>query len=174
MRLEEAQFVAGEGPCVSAAATGRPVLVEDFGLPLPQWPLFEAHLDDRLAPVGAVYAFPLAFDGKVFGSVDLLRHEPLELDAPTVGQAEAAARAVAKVLFPAFWELLAFGDLPLWEPADEIDAHWGTTRQAAQRLSAKLGISVEEAMARLRGQAFTTGRPLPRIAEEVLDPPSRD
>ncbi|MGX6601924.1 hypothetical protein ACWKSP_07295 [Micromonosporaceae bacterium Da 78-11] len=38
-RLEEMQFVLGEGPCVDATATGRPVLVGDLDEERPaRWP----------------------------------------------------------------------------------------------------------------------------------------
>lgn len=172
LRLEELQFLAAEGPCVTAVTSGEPVLVSDFRRPLPRWPLFEAAMQRELRQVGAVYAFPLSFDDKVFGSVELLRHEPLVLDEETAEQAETATRTIAKVMLPAFWQLLAHGELPLWEPAEQIDTHWGTTHQATGRLADRLHITPEEALAHLRASAFVTGRPLPEIAQEVIDPPT--
>lgn len=60
-------------------------------------------------------------------------------------------------------------DAPLsWRPAQLIDDHWGTTDRAADALAGLLSISVSEALARLRASAFTTGRPLPALAREVL------
>lgn len=177
LRLEELQFLADEGPCMTAAISGKPVLVEDFRRPLTRWPLFETVMTDELEQVGAVHVLPLTFDDKVFGTVELMRHEPVSLeddasDREMVRQAEAAARAVSRVMLPSFWRLLAHGELPLWKPADQIDTHWGTTHQASDKLAAHLDISPEEALARLRASAFVTGRPLPEIAREINDTPS--
>ncbi|MFK8843983.1 hypothetical protein [Streptomyces sp. Ac-502] len=55
-----------------------------------------------------------------------------------------------------------------WRPAWPVDDHWGTTYRAAGALAGLLSISVSEALARLRAGAFTTGRPLPALAREVL------
>ncbi|MGA4849880.1 GAF and ANTAR domain-containing protein [Streptomyces sp. G5(2025)] len=177
LRLEELQFLADEGPCVSAAVSGKPLLVEDFRRPLTRWPLFEAAMADELGEVGAVHILPLTFDDKVFGTVELMRRDPVSLeydatDREMVRQAEAAARAVSRVMLPSFWRLLAHGELPRWKPSDQIATHWGTTHQASDRLAAHLDISSEEALARLRASAFVTGRPLPDIAREINDMPS--
>ncbi|MEU5578305.1 GAF and ANTAR domain-containing protein [Streptomyces huasconensis] len=177
LRLEELQFVADEGPCVSAAVSGKPLLVDDFRRPLTRWPLFEAAMGDELGEIGAVHVLPLTFDDKVFGTVELMRREPVSLehdatDREMVRQAEAAARVISRVMLPSFWRLLAHGELPLWKPSDQIDTHWGTTHQASDKLAAHLDISPEEALARLRASAFVTGRPLPEIAREINDMPS--
>src|SRR4051812_20904813 len=57
-RLEELQFVLGEGPCVDAAATGRPVLVPDLERESNvRWPGYAAAM--READIRAVFTFPL-------------------------------------------------------------------------------------------------------------------
>ncbi|WP_425826796.1 GAF and ANTAR domain-containing protein [Streptomyces fractus] len=169
--LEEAEFLAGEGPCVTAAATKQPVLVNDMAQPLPRWPLFQTCLDGRV-DYGAVYAFPLRFESKVFGIAALLYERPCLIVPGTMRQATHAVGATAQALLPAFWRLLAHGELPQWEPAGLLETHWATTHAASDVLAERLGLPVEEAQARLRARAFATGRPLPSIAADILAPDS--
>ncbi|WP_308013613.1 GAF and ANTAR domain-containing protein [Streptomyces beigongshangae] len=172
-KLEEVQFLTGEGPCVTAAATGKPVVVPDFRRPLERWPLFEAGLQAPLARMGAVYAFPLAIGDQVLGAADLIRREPMTPDEETVAEMATAVRMTAAVLLPALPALLPGYGLSPEETAraDRAGAHWDTTHQAAGKLAGQLGISTQEALARLRGHAFSTGRSLPHVAQDVLGPP---
>lgn len=163
IRLEEVQFEAAEGPCVTAAETGRPVIVADLHGRLTEWPIFGATARQELRQIGAVYAFPMndGTEEHPVGSVDLLRHEPWEPDEETVRECARATRAATVAL------LTAPSALP-WKPTPMMDAHWGRTHRAAGMLSQETGVPVAEALARLRADAFVTGRPLPEIAEETL------
>ncbi|MEV0601070.1 GAF and ANTAR domain-containing protein [Streptomyces sp. NPDC050315] len=163
MRLEEIQFEVGEGPCVTAAATGRVVIVADLHGRLTEWPIFGAAAREKLQQVGSVYAFPMT-DGSEehpVGSINLVRHEAWEPDEETVREGARAARAATVAL------LTAPSALP-WNPTPMMDAHWGRTHRAAGMLSQETGVPVAEALARLRADAFVTGRPLPEVAEETL------
>lgn len=163
LRLEEIQFQVGEGPCVTAAATGRVQIVSDLHDRLTKWPIFGAAAREELQQVGAVYAFPMTDGGDEhpLGSIDLLRYEPWDPDEETVRECARATRAATVAL------LTAPSALP-WEPTPMMDAHWGRTHRAAGMLSQETGMPVDEALARLRADAFVTGRPLPEIAEETL------
>jgi hypothetical protein len=58
--IKTVQFSVGEGPCVQAAATGNPVIVEDLHAQAgAQWPGFAELAARRLASVGAVFGFAL-------------------------------------------------------------------------------------------------------------------
>ncbi|WP_181138786.1 GAF and ANTAR domain-containing protein [Streptomyces sp. Ru73] len=163
LRLEQVQFKMGEGPCVSAAATGEPVIVADLHGRLTQWPLFGPAAREELPDIGSVYAFPMT-DGSgehPVGSVDLLRREAWDPDEETLQECVEATRAATVVL------LTAPTALP-WEPTPLMDAHWGRTHRAAGVLSQRTGVSVDEALARLRADAFGSGRSLPDVAEETL------
>lgn len=164
--LEEAEYLTGEGPCVTAAVTGEPVLVNDMSQPVSKWPLFRAGLEQD--GYGAVYAFPLRFESQAFGVAALLCEQPGLIVPQTMQRATQAVGATARVLLPAFWRLLAHGTLPSWEPAGLLETHWATTHAASGWLSERLGLPVEEALARLRARAFSSGRPLPRISAEIL------
>jgi hypothetical protein len=58
LELEELQFSLGEGPCVDASQSGRPVLQPDLGRTARQrWPVSSAGAE--AAGMAAVFAFPL-------------------------------------------------------------------------------------------------------------------
>ncbi|WP_217239374.1 GAF domain-containing protein [Streptomyces sp. AC555_RSS877] len=104
--LEEVQFTAAEGPCITAAAEGTPVLVEDLREDLGRWPFFSAGMNERLPDVGAVYAFPLSLGDETLGSMDLLRHDRGGLDDRAVRECRHVADAVVEGLLSTLTELL--------------------------------------------------------------------
>lgn len=171
LRLEELQFTLGEGPCIDAARDRVPVLVADLHGELTRWPLFGACARELLPQVGAVYGFPLLVGGQALGAVDLIRDQPAPADPPFLRRAELAVQAVAQVLLPVYRRLLADEEAPPWEPTDMIATHWGATYRAAGMLAVRRGITVLEALDRMRAEAFVTGRPLSAIAADLLDPP---
>jgi hypothetical protein len=72
LQLEELQFTLGEGPCVDASRTGRPVLAPDLARTSSRrWPQFAAGAD--AAGLRAVFAFPLQVGGIRLGVLDLYR-----------------------------------------------------------------------------------------------------
>ncbi len=76
--LESLQFTLGEGPCHDAFRMGRPVRVVrlDVGVPV-RWLPF-AELAVRTG-VGAVFAYPLVFDGAKLGVLTLYELAPGDL-----------------------------------------------------------------------------------------------
>jgi len=96
-RLEELQFVLGEGPCVDAAAARRPVLVADLGRDGPQrWPVYAGTM--RAAGIGAIFAIPLQVGAAQLGVLDLFRTEPGSLSGPELGRAFALADEAVAIL----------------------------------------------------------------------------
>jgi hypothetical protein len=74
-RLDEFQFTFGEGPCLDAMRSGRPVLVGDFEAPDAQrWPAFGRAMLD--AGVRAVYALPVMISRDPVGALDLFSTRP--------------------------------------------------------------------------------------------------
>ncbi|WP_413755725.1 ANTAR domain-containing protein [Streptomyces sp. MMBL 11-3] len=81
------------------------------------------------------------------------------------------ADAVVRALLPARTELFdAFGS-PCWQPADVVRAHWSSTHQAVGVVAATYGTSVESALARMRAEAFRTGRTLAEVTAAILGRP---
>lgn len=161
VRLEELQFELEEGPCLTASETGRPVFVEDLRAKLTEWPLFGSLAREQLPTVAAVYAFPLVDGGTSLGAVDMLRSVPGPPDEETRSAAQQAVRAAALVL-------LTGKPVPVWRPGSLVGRHWQRTHQAAGVLAQSLGITVDEALARLRARALGSGRALPQVTEDVL------
>ena len=74
--LEELQFSLGEGACIEAARTGRPVLVPDMNdtADTGRWPVYAATVVE--AGIGAVFALPLQWGTINLGVLDLYRRNP--------------------------------------------------------------------------------------------------
>ncbi|HET6860253.1 MAG TPA: GAF and ANTAR domain-containing protein [Streptomyces sp.] len=174
LELEQLQFGVGEGPCITAAATGKPVIVPDLHTAVTPWPIFGPAAREQLPDVGAIYAFPMMLPGEeveALGSVDLLRLRPSTPDQQFIAQGSQAAGAVTRVLLRAFDAQLADdGTLP-WQPADLIDTHWGATRRATGLLAQRLRITLDDALARIRARAFASGRSVPDISSDILNLP---
>lgn len=176
--LEELQFGLGEGPCVAAFASGRPVLVADLdATPDPRWPMFAAAARAR-TPARAAYAFPLQIGAIAIGILDLYRVEPGLLTPMQL----AAALLVADTALWSMLDLRAHPDRNAGaEPDDGYDKWAGAdgwplvlhrdhivVYQATGMVIAQAGVSVEAALATLRAYAFAHDRTLHEIATEVV------
>ncbi|USX54070.1 GAF and ANTAR domain-containing protein [Lentzea sp. HUAS12] len=164
MKIENVQFDLGEGPCFEAFATRRPVLVPD----LPQasvlaWPVFAAAI--AALPVGAIFAFPLQAGAIGIGAIDLYRRRPGWLSADELAVALEVVDVVTAVLLGVL--------LGEFDGADGLRGVLSPGReqvhQATGMVLAALGISAEEALSRLRGYAFATGRPLDEVAKDIVN-----
>lgn len=163
--IQELELELGEGPGAEAWRSGDPVLTADLaaGADL-RWPVF-APAAVR-AGARAVFAFPVALGAIRLGALVLYR------DRPGVLTADQAAYGVLSADI-ATWVVLGLqagapsddglSDLLAGEPP-----HWAEVHQATGRVAAQLGISLEEALVRLRAHAFASGRPLRVIAREVV------
>ena len=81
--LEDLQFSLGEGACIEAAVTGRPVLVPDMTdtADTSRWPIYaDAAME---AGVSAVFALPLQWGTINLGVLDLYRSTPGSLSRPS-------------------------------------------------------------------------------------------
>lgn len=164
-RIEDWQFGFGEGPCVSAFVSGRPVLVPDLQAyeARVRWPMFTREAAG--AEVGAVFAFPLQVGAIGIGVLDCYRSRV----GPLIEMAEALAVTDAVTVALLNVEI-AGGDDGINEVA-LFDLSWRThavVHQATGALAAEFGISVGEGLARLRAHAFACARPLEEVAVEVL------
>src|SRR3954447_12277297 len=97
LQLEELQFTLGEGPCVDASRTGRPVLVPDLAATSPGiWPQFGAGAD--AAGLRAVFALPLQVGGIRLGVLDLYRRSAGALSREELADALSFADAATQLL----------------------------------------------------------------------------
>ncbi|MGA8113023.1 MAG: GAF and ANTAR domain-containing protein [Actinocatenispora sp.] len=166
-RLEALQFTLGEGPCFEAFDTGRPVLVPDLDHAATRaWPVFASEIIGE--PVGAIFAFPVQNGAFSIGAIDMYRREPGWLSPPEL----AIALQVVDVASVALLGLHAKQQVGrhmddealLMLPRERIAVH-----QATGMLIAQFDISPAEALARLRGYAFATGRLVEEVSREIVE-----
>ncbi|MER7564099.1 GAF and ANTAR domain-containing protein [Streptomyces sp. NPDC097941] len=172
--LEEIQFTVLEGPCLAAAHRGETVAVHDLRHEVTPWPLFGASVRDKLPQVASVYALPLFFGEYVLGSVDLLARRTHALSAYELEEAEGVAEAVSAALMSTRDMILSGGRPPAWEPEELVRAHWFDTARAVGALASRQGLTPEDALARMRAEAFHTGRSLADITADILRDPPQD
>lgn len=168
--LDELQFTFGEGPCLDAVASGRPVLVDDLDDAAEQrWPaLTGAYLEQG---VRAVYALPISVSATCIGALDLYRHRRGPLSEPALSAGKWAARLAARPLLD-----LMTADVD-WQAAGESEAGWEQLAslervevyQATGVLIAALDITPAEALVRLRAYAIGHSRPISEVAHALLD-----
>jgi len=166
-RLDELQFDLGEGPCWDALSTRSPVLRSDLATDGPRsWPLFThavfENTEDGL--VRAVYAFPLFVGSLGIGAVDLYAstHTPLEDDQIT-DATELASLASWQVLRRILADSAA-DDLGGPSVNNRREVH-----QATGMVLAQLGLSAADAALLLRAHAYSSGRSVAEVANDIVE-----
>jgi len=162
--IEELQYGLGEGPCVEAYHTDRVVLEPNLADPAtPRWPAFTPPAVG--AGARAVFAFPLRLGAVRLGALNLYRDRP----APLSDDQHADALVLADVITQ--WVLDMQAGAPAGAVAERVersaDFHYGL-HNAAGMVSVQLGVSVTEALVRLRAYAFGHDDPLSAVAEDVI------
>ncbi len=165
-RADELQSTLGEGPCLDAVRSRRPVLVDDLDDPgRRQWPA----LTEQLLGVGvqAVFALPVAVEAEGLGALDLYRDRSGQLSADDLWGALHAAELAAGPLRD-----LASGEGPAGGDPDGQDAlALGRVEvyQATGMVMGATGVDADEALARLRAHAFTRGVPVGELALSIVE-----
>ncbi len=163
-RLEELQFVLGEGPCVDAAADRRPVLVPDLAIEGPRrWPAYAAAVLE--SGVQAVFAFPLQLGAAQLGVLDLFRAHAGPLTGAELGRAFVLADDAVMVLLDGQERHGLDGD---GSPADEPLGATTELFQAQGMVMIQIGGTLAEAMARLRAHAYAYDRRLVDVARAIV------
>jgi len=167
-RLEEIQFTVGEGPGVEAFTDQAPVLIEDINTSAvrERLPAFaEAAAREGF---GSIFVFPLQIGAISLGALTLYGARPARLTSEDLALALTTADQAADVLL----DMLA-GETHA-ATVDGKDGHQGAAfyraevYQASGMVMIQLGVSIEEAMVRLRAVAFAEGRPISEVAREVV------
>jgi hypothetical protein len=163
-RVEELQFTLGEGPCLDAFTSRRPVLTEDLGATgAHRWPGYSSAAAEH--GVRAVFAFPLAVGRSCLGALDVYRTHPGPLSSRSLATASIFADYATTTLLTG-QQQAGPGQAP--PGLDEVLASRFELHQAQGMLTVQLGVGLEEAMVRLRAHAFAQGRSLAAVARDVL------
>jgi hypothetical protein len=162
--IEELQYTLGEGPCVDAYQQDQVVAEPDLAEPVTRrWPSFTPPV--LQAGVRAVFGFPLRVGTVHLGALNLYRNLPGALTGDQHGDALVMADVAAR------WVLEAQAGAPPDTVAEELQAganfHF-VVHNAAGIVSVQEGISVTEALIRLRAFAFSSDRLLADVANDVI------
>ena len=163
--IEELQYTLGEGPCVDAHRWGRPVLEPDLVSPaVVRWPAFAP--EAVAGGVGAVFGFPLNVGAIRLGALNLYRATA----GPLGDEQHADALVVAGVIARTILSMQA--DSPPGVLATQLDSAANlrlVVHQASGMVSVQLGITVSDALIRLRGYAFRNGLPIDEVASLFIE-----
>jgi hypothetical protein len=162
--IEELQYTLGEGPCVDAYQQDRVVAEPDLADPATRrWVAFTPPALE--AGVRAVFGFPMRSGTVRLGALNLYR----DWSGPLTGDQHADALVLAGLA--ARWVLEAQAGAPPDAVAQELeigaDFHF-VVHNAAGIVSVQQGVSVTEALIRLRAYAFSNDRLLADVAEDVV------
>ena len=165
-RFEELQFTLGEGPGPEAVRTGWPVLEPDLDRVRPErWPAL-IPAATKLGVQG-VCCFPLGIGAIRVGVLTVLCAREPRMGAQQYADAGALAAALTGALLGG--DLRRDGDgslLGVPEPPSEL--HRPAVHQATGMISVQLGVSMQEALLRLRAHAYGSERPLGEVAQDVV------
>jgi hypothetical protein len=162
--LEQAQFTLGEGPCIEAFDSRRPVLENDLRSAAPRrWPGYAAAAQD--CGITSVFAFPLQVGAARLGVFALVRRTPGELSTAALAQAVTFAEVAVEMLLDGQATARAGKAEATLDRA--LDSQF-TVYQAQGMAMVDLGVSLADAMARLQAHAYAHDRPLHEIARDIV------
>ncbi|NGO78454.1 GAF domain-containing protein [Streptomyces sp. YC504] len=162
-RLEDAQLVAGEGPCTEAYLQRR-IVDADVQSSCGQWPVFMRTAGEL--GIRTVVAVPLLVgDGVPVGAMDIYRTTSVPLDEADRVRLKAYGRILALLALDAHPALIG------WEQAAPETGPLGyppVVHQAAGAAAEASDVPVAEALARMRAHAFSRQQLLEGVARDIL------
>ena len=163
-RLEELQFVLGEGPCIDALRDRRPVLVSHLDdEAAARWPAyaFEVHASGARA----VFSFPLQIGAAQLGVLDVFRGQAGRLSTTELTGALLFADVAVNTLLDG--QAAAPAGLAAAGLGDQV-THRAELFQAQGMVMVQLGVGLAEALARIRAYTFAQRRPLHDVARDIV------
>jgi hypothetical protein len=161
--LQDLEFTLGEGPGIDAFTGQSPVSIDDLGLSDGRWPLLTAPALDL--GVRSVYSLPLRSGTTTLGVLTMCSELPGALAGGRLDDALVVADLVGELVLAMQAESASEN---LASPLDASDLR-AVVHQATGMVSAQVGCGIDEALVRLRGQAFASGQPIDQLAEAVVD-----
>lgn len=162
--LEELQFTLGEGPCVDAYASRRPVLVPVLADgAMTRWPVYAPTVHAK--GLRAVFAFPLQVGGARLGVLDVFRDRAGELTPTELTQAVLLTDVAVAALLDQH-KRADDGRAP--EYLDEAVERRAELFQAQGMVMVQLGVDIGAAMARIRAYAYAENRRVSDVAGDIV------
>ncbi len=162
-RLEELQFTTGEGPGADEFWLGSPVLIADLESSAGRWPGFVP--DAVAAGAQAMFALPLQAGAIRVGVLSLYRARRGPLSAGELADVLVFADIALQLLLDAS---SGISGSPGYRPLDGLSERRAVVHQATGMISVQLGVSLEEALSRLRAHAFASSTSLGDVAGDVV------
>jgi hypothetical protein len=163
-RIDELQFTLGEGPCMVAFTSRRPVLEPDLtaGGAL-RWPIYAPAV--RAEGVLAAFAFPLQVGAARLGVLDFYRQHSGTLSTDELAEALTFADVATTMLLDG-QEKAAPGAAAAG--LDEALEYRFELYQAQGMVMVQMDVSLVEALVVLRAYAFSHDRDLAEVARDVV------
>jgi ANTAR domain len=162
-RLEELLFTTGEGPGVEDFMFGSPMLVPDLEPMTVRWPGFIPAA--VAAGARAMFAFPLQAGAIRVGVLSLYRAEPGPLTPQQLADALVFVNIALQLLLDSS---SGISRQAAYHPLDGLSDSRAEVHQAVGMISVQLGVTLEEALVRLRAHAFAASTPLGDVASDVV------
>lgn len=164
LRMEELQFTFGEGPSLDAFAYRRLVLTADFDdLRDGQWLAFTASALE--SDVRAVFAYPLQIGAITLGVFTVYRSRSGSFDTVAGSMAITFAEIATEIILDGDPDprpgQLHPGLQTVWQNRAEI-------HQAQGVVMVDLGISLTDALIRMRAYAYARDMPLSKVARSIM------
>jgi hypothetical protein len=161
------QFTVGEGPCLEACSAGRPMSVPDLLTGTDQrWPVFTNAVSQLVPDLRAIFGFPLLVGTQGIGAMNLYRYSPGDLGEKQYREATRACELAVPIILE---------DLPVHRDSEfgtYFHEHAVIDRTTVYRATGLLMLDQEltsqEAFDRLRAFAFSAGRLVEDVAEDVV------
>lgn len=166
--MEELQATVGQGPAIDALASGMPIIGDDLASPTStrRWPIFAPEVT-RLG-VRAMCSLPLALGAIRVGVLDLYHDTPRELSQDQLLDALIYADTALLLVLDARSGIATSTDAD--SPRNYGSLLWhAEVHQAAGMVSEQLGISVLDALVRLRAHAYSHDQQLTDVARSVVE-----
>jgi len=160
--IEDLQFTLGQGPGPDTVRTGTTQWVPDWtGVRPGRWPALTSQATELQAR--AVFCFPLAVGTHCIGVLTTVRQASGPLTAHQASNASMLAAAVTA-------RFLDTGEAVLERPdPGRVLLQRRLIHQASGMASVQLDVPPSQALMCLRALAFSSGRPLADICQDVLD-----
>lgn len=161
-RLAELQLTLGEGPSIDAAQACRPVLEPHLGARIGLWPAFGVGAQD--AGVRAVFAFPMQVGEARLGVLEVYRDSAGSLTRDQLLDALAFTRAALDSVL----DHPTDGDSWHGAALTGLLARNSVLYQAQGMVMVQLGVTLVEALSRIRAHAFAENLRLTDVARDIV------
>lgn len=162
--LEELQFTAGEGPGAEDFTLGSPVLIADLASAAARWPGFVP--EAVAAGARAMFALPLQAGAIRVGVLSLYRALPGPLSAGELADVLVFADVALQLLLDAS---SGISGSPGYQLLEGLSDRRAVVYQATGMISVQLGVSLAEALSRLRAYAFAASAAVGDVAGDVVN-----